>query len=65
MKNETIWNIQDILDSHVNLKLDLQMDLKNSEFSYYQKSCIRSNIFQQNQKIKELKQCIKWLKSIK
>lgn len=64
MKQETIWNLEDLLASHVNVKLDLDMDLKNTEL-YYMKATIRANIQMQNKKIRELRQCIKWLKSIK
>lgn len=64
MKQEIIWNLEDLLDSHVNVKLDLDMDLKNTEL-YYMKSTIRSNMQMQNKKIRELRKCIKWIKSIK
>lgn len=64
MKQEIIWNLEDLLDAHVNVKLDLDNDLKNTEL-HYMKSTIRSNIQMQNKKIRELRKCIKCIKSIK
>lgn len=61
MKKETIWNIEDMLSIYENEKLDLQIDSKNTELKQM-KTQILSKIKFKNERIRELKACIKWLK---
>lgn len=64
MKVKTIHHIMDLLDLANNQLLDLEYDLKNSELVYMYDS-IRVEIIIAKERVKELKGCIKWLKSLK
>jgi hypothetical protein len=62
MKKETIWNIEDMLSIYENEKVDLQIDSKNIELKVMKPQILRKIKFK-NERIKELKACIKWLKN--
>ena len=64
MKQNIIWMLEDLISSHQNLKLDFQMDARNSEMKE-QRQEIKLMIKIQSDKIKELRDSIKWLKSVK
>lgn len=61
MKNQTIWNLEDILDSFKNIKLDLELDLKNTEFTDDMIIKTADRLKSVKKKITEIKKCIKWV----
>lgn len=63
MKKQSIWYLRDILDFYKNRKLDLEMDLKNSELKYCEDK-LKLELSLVNQKIKELLSCIIWISNI-
>ena len=63
MKEKTIFNIMDLLEHYENRKLDLQSDYNNRELRS-QGNIIHERIKETQVKIKELKDCIKWLQNI-
>ncbi|NML70003.1 hypothetical protein HHL23_09340 [Chryseobacterium sp. RP-3-3] len=62
MKNETIWNLEDMLSIYENEKLDLEIDSKNTELKGMRDQILKKIKFKAV-KIKELKRCIKWIKN--
>lgn len=63
MKEKTIFNILDLLEHYENRKIDLQSDYINRELRSHG-NIIHERIKETQIKIKELKDCIKWLKNI-
>lgn len=64
MKTETIWNLEDLLSAIENNILDYEFDIKDSEQKKYKDENLH-NLKEANLKKKELKNCIKWLKTLK
>lgn len=63
MKQETIWNLEDLLENAKNEQLDLEIDLKNPELrniKHLKQDCLRIV----EEKINELNNCINWLNNL-